>query len=230
MSSTSQRVQLYLCNYQREYVLRLTTAYIQGSRDRLLISEDYAKEKADQTCDEFMEGAQRLAYDDPSFSIVEDAYAHGLAVYDDLMFLRSQLIGLSIAGLYHLWERLIKRFITAELRQGGADVTKEIAKWVFSDICDALTQFGFAVRDQPFYSRLNQLRLVANAVKHGSGSSWDQLREELPELSRGWKFAPGSLIGFEYDEPEFNETHLENLSKAVVEFWEALPERLFLVE
>jgi hypothetical protein len=44
-------------------------------------------------------------------AVADDAEEYGHRVYADLEFVRQQVTGLAIAGLYHLWERLVKKFI-----------------------------------------------------------------------------------------------------------------------
>jgi hypothetical protein len=42
------------------------------------------------------------------------AEGHAESVYSDLEFVRRQITGLAVAGLYHLWERLLKEFLVRE--------------------------------------------------------------------------------------------------------------------
>jgi hypothetical protein len=50
-------------------------------------------------------------------AVAEYAQEYGLSVYTDLEFVRQQVTGLAIAGLYHLWERLVKEFLETHSEQ-----------------------------------------------------------------------------------------------------------------
>jgi hypothetical protein len=168
--------------------------------------------------------------------VISKAEEHGFGVYEDFIFMRSQLIVLALAGIYHLWERLIKRFIRAEFKKDNVRVyddarkknsQKDIVELNFNEICDVLSAFGFPIKEQKFYLHLNQLRLVANVSKHGDRKSRNELFEILPEVANFENTSSCALIGFEYDDINVNERHFFELSEATIAFREAMPERLF---
>jgi hypothetical protein len=100
-------------------------------------------------------------------------------VYENLQFTRQQLLGLATAGLYHLWERLLKQFICKELRgrtSKGLPINKIIAPADFRKLEELFSQFGFHLAKQSYYPDLCELRLVANVSKHGDGTSCEELQ------------------------------------------------------
>ena len=51
---------------------------------------------------------------DPGDDFAEAAQEYGLEVYENLRFTHQQVLGLAAAGIYHLWERLLKQFLCKE--------------------------------------------------------------------------------------------------------------------
>lgn len=107
-------------------------------------------------------------------------YANGMAVAHCLGIaeVTGYMIGMAIAGLYHLWEKQVVRHLGHEMRRydynGQLKVPsnwkeiKRVFKAHSTDLEDKL---------QHIYPVLNELRLVTNVMKHGYGSSYNRLEE-----------------------------------------------------
>ena len=191
-----------------------------------LIFNDISGE-ADAAFDEFREAAeQRMGQDVDPDTYIDQAYEYGFKIYQDMLFVKRQTITISLIGAFHLWERLIKRFIAHEFRLDNFEPKKEITKWNFYDIEEQLQFFKFELSQQAYWPSLNRLRLLANAMKHGPGGSYDKLAAEWPEAFYGCGKTTSSFVTFEYNEPELAEDHFDELVASILIFWKEFPERL----
>ena len=161
----------------------------------------------------------------------EAAQAHGIEVYEYLHFTRRQLLGLATAGLYHLWERLLKQFFCKELRGwtfNGSTVQQIVAPADFQRLEEFLSQFGFPLAQQPYYSELSELRLVANVVKHGDGKSCEELQALVPDLFGGYNYHFD--IFSKADSLELKPSDFIRYAKAATDYWNTFPENLTLAD
>lgn len=181
------RTKLHFCCYSRRYAIGLVDAYVAGFSERILPAYGDIEKEADAAAEAyFNEGLNAAAgidelemeYDEFEERVYESSQGHGERVYSDLEFVRRQVTGLAIAGLYHLWERLLKEF----LRRQRAEEEEKIHAAEFDKLVKLLAQYGWNVGKEEFYADLNTLRLIANAVKHGDGKSCDKLLATAPDL------------------------------------------------
>ncbi|MCB1882682.1 MAG: hypothetical protein KDG89_01605 [Geminicoccaceae bacterium] len=218
--------ELHFYEFAREYALRLNAAYAKGFRTRLLPTFADINLEANNAVNEFADLARGMMDPDDAYQYAEEAYMHGLRVYEELDFIKRQTIALGLAGLFHLWERMIKRFIGDELRRHGFQAKKDIGKWNFSDIVSCLKTFDFDLTQQAFWQDLNRLHLIANTVKHGYGPSRTRLAAEWPEIFNNLGAEASSFVRLEYDDPQFAEEHFDQFAETLKTFWEHFPERL----
>jgi hypothetical protein len=101
-------------------------------------------------------------------SLAEAAHERGLRFYESLSDLKQQVILGALAGLYHQWEKELREFIERELMH---DLTPDAAAkyaWVghIGAVFDLSTEFGWPVRNDPFFPMIDACRLVVNVYKH----------------------------------------------------------------
>ena len=160
---------------------------------------------------------------DPS-SIAKKALYHGIDVYEDLYFVKRQLIGLAIAGLFHLWEKLSKEMIDIEVRHITTKLpsSEEIAaKWKIKHIRRTLDRRGLLIDDH-IWREIHIAELLTNTIKHGGGPSCSKLKNEAPELFDqhylGWTLMEPRLEWLLLDREKF-----ERFSKCFLQFWQNIP-------
>jgi hypothetical protein len=227
-------VNLCFCELSRKLALRTTGVYVENFATRLLPLFDHIEEEASAETERARDSAMSSPAADEIFDSEKFAEAvreYGLKVYENLQFTRQQLLGLASAGLYHLWERLLKQFLLKELRGwtfDGRDVREIVVQADFRWLETFLSKFGFHLTEQCYYPDLNQLRLVANVVKHGDGKSCDDLQKSAP-----WLFE-GHIYHFDIfskaDSLELKPADFTRYARAVSTFWNTLPESLTSVE
>lgn len=84
------------------------------------------------------------------------------------------------AGLYHAYEQQFLFFHREELLPYEQQHDKALLK--ISKAKELLSKRGIDVSSFPSWSSIDELRLVANTVKHAEGDSADQLRQIRPDL------------------------------------------------
>jgi hypothetical protein len=105
------------------------------------------------------------------------AQEHALDWFDMMTSLRQSMINLLAAGLFHLMEqRLGALGQDVSFKTRPRDTQMEVVKaWYLEEV-------GVDFETLPSWGKVNELRLVANAVKHAEGSATNQLRKVRPEL------------------------------------------------
>lgn len=218
---------LYFDHWSRGYAVNLCQVYVCQFEKRLLPTFDDIDDEANAASGEFYSaGIASISEDGDPSSLASDAFEHGLKVWEELDFVRSQLVALAATGLFHLWERLTKRFIAVDLRRRGFEATPPISRWTFDDTMSCLTKMGWDVRREPFFPDLERLQLLANAVKHGHGPSRDRLAARWPEVLRDHATQPSSFVHLEWDDPQVTPDHFNQVASAVMAFWSSFPESL----
>jgi len=201
-------------------------------RDRIVKAFETLAEEADRLRDEEFERLGELLGPDGDPSWAADHATNKAAeFYTSTNDIRQGVMNLMIAGLYHLFEQQAE-YIMKELPRPKT-ISKD-GSAVFK-MLHALQDQGIQMKDLPCWRNLEELRLVANVVKHGPGDSEKELRQQAPilfkeRLSMGLNFAlvpvvkplagEGLALG-----PE----HFEKYAEAVKGFWEQLIEKLLPV-
>jgi hypothetical protein len=164
-------------------LLPFVEAYVRLVRERLLVVFEDLTEQANQVASDqyanlMMEPPTGI---EDSAEIAELAQDRGQEFYDTMYALRQTSLNVFAAGLYHLLEQQVAALgQDATFQAMGVPVPgghlSATADWYRRYLaCD--------LRQLPEWGKLNgELRHVANAVKHGEGSSADELRAIRPEL------------------------------------------------
>jgi hypothetical protein len=137
--------------------------------------------RADQIADEYYHRIGSMpAYDD-SFDMADAAEAaqdHSLSWYEMMVSLRQTMLNLMAAGLFHLAEQQLS-VLCRDAGFAGRPL-KEVKWGVISDWY--FEHLGLDLRQLNSWPQMDELRLVANAVKHAEGAATRQLRTLRPEL------------------------------------------------
>jgi hypothetical protein len=114
-------------------------------------------------------------YADPGYA-AEAAYHQGVDFYLATDAIKQGVFNLTVAGLYHLFEQHSWSLL---FQLQGPHPKK-------NDVRDRLSKFlkhlAIDIRQLKGWKDVEELRLVANSVKHGDGSSSSQLRQINPKL------------------------------------------------
>jgi hypothetical protein len=155
-------------------------------RDHILgdVLSGYANidERAERVADEVYEQmGSRLGGGDFDGDRSEDAEIgteRGVVYYEMMTGMRQATINLHAAGLFHLLEQQLGNLISKILYKDEKLPKSNIhsyAKWYRDNL-------GLDLERLPQWSKIDELRLVANAVKHAEGDSEAKLRPLRPDL------------------------------------------------
>jgi hypothetical protein len=117
-------------------------------------------------------------FNDDMGDFAERAHDQGIAFYQTMSAIRQSILNLLAVGLFHLVEQQL-----ADLcRDASFDVPPPadtkiavVANW-YRD------HFGLDLSALPDWATMNELRLVANTVKHAEGGAAEGLRNIRPQL------------------------------------------------
>lgn len=157
--------------------------------------------------------------DEPE-NVMERAYEEGIDYGIDLAESKCLFITVSTVALYHDWEKSIISFLKKEI--GRNNTIPKITKW--AHIIKCFNKYDTPIETFDFFADLNELRLVANSIKHGEGSSLENLRELnatilFPKENGDCSYAAGaySLLGVELYLEQVDFVRYEN---ALLKFWD----------
>lgn len=108
----------------------------------------------------------------------EAAEEKGQVFYDTMVAIRQTSLNLFAAGLFHLLEQQL-----ADLCRDGAFETAPPRETKLEIVSDWYRKnFNLDLSNLSAWPKINQLRLLANSVKHGEGKSAAELRAIRPDL------------------------------------------------
>lgn len=220
----------------RHYLIRSHQFYVEQAEKRLLSQFSNIEDEADKAADEWLE--LRSQYFNPDLHDLSDFYESaveaGIEFYELLTDMRDQTRLSVVAGMYHEWDKQLRQWLTRELRRLHNSEAAVAALWRadFNDIFNLFEGFSWGARKERFYERLNACRLVVNVYKHGAGPALNSLKAKHPE------YVPSPLLPASepFREPNYTDhTHLkvteqqtQEFSEAIVQFWEAVPDNIFI--
>ena len=147
------------------------------------------------------------------------AQDRAIAVYTTMAGVRQGVLNVMAVGLYHLFEQqqlfLLRRGL---LSRSEADVP---ALFKVAEFEKRLAKCGVKCRSFSCAGKLNELRIAANAIKHGPGPAGDELAKLRPDL-----FDNTDLLQLETpltgDGLYVSECDLSEWCDAAIAFWEEL--------
>jgi hypothetical protein len=181
----------------RVSVLPFFRAYQESILTDVLSGFADIESRADRVAhDVYEQGMSRPVYSDYATDgelQAEAAMEAGRAYYETMAGLRQAIVNLLAAGLFHLLEQQLmsvarqRAFSHRPLKSRA--IWEDIANWYNAHL-------GLDFRTLPDYATIDELRLLANAVKHAEGSSEAQLRGIAPELFENPVLAAFRADGF----------------------------------
>lgn len=226
---------LHFCSSNRAWALGLHRAFVTGVQEKLFPSFADIDAEATAFADAEYERLGQLPgheYGPDLSEIAAMAREAGIERYSDLVFVQGQLHSLAVAGMYHLWERTLKEFLLRGLRWVGLTEQgkKEVRRATFADLVAYMMDLGFDVKAAPFFDPLETAYLVANASKHGEGTSFQRLVKKAPNFFMG-PYGDSELLKLTLASPRpddlwVDEKSFAALAAAFTDFWQQMPEHL----
>ncbi|PET68296.1 hypothetical protein CN533_27290 [Priestia megaterium] len=156
-----------------------------------------------------------------------------VSLYETALAMKSNHLFITISMLGHMWEQQVVRFVRKELRESFG---QRIGVISFSKALEVIEKHGVEYKEQASFTKIKELRLLVNTIKHAEGQSAERLRRIRPDFFETEGFSEDDIM----DILELNdsvlldpyslnvkETDLFDYIKATQDFWNEMPERAF---
>lgn len=228
----------YMWEPRRERLIAEHQFYVSEGKKRLTdqFTDKIALEKeADKFGKVWLEKAGQHfdpdRHDEGSFC--EQAHDEGIQHYQALDELGNSARLALISGMFHLWEKSLREWLTSRdgvgYFQQGEELPKAIWGSNFAQVLELFEGAGLFHDSCPIRADIDLCRLVVNTYKHGSGSSFKQLKLKRPDLFDQYdlRSTRNYTCFADYSDLYVEDTIIDQFSTAIVEFWKAVPENIF---
>ena len=224
--------QLYLPEAKRKYfkseILNFVEIYTQKLLPVFKDIESVADKFADDFYNKIMNQSGGNDMLDPG-SITETALDEGIDYYSYLKLGKYNLTAIWHATLYQVWEQQTRLFLFREMSH-VLEIQFETFCIKLSETKEKFKLHNIDIESFSCWPKINELRLLCNVIKHGSGSSEKKLRKINPVLFNQ-KYGIDHMKTFKTTLLEetlsIDEKTLKNYNKALLSFWDEIPERSY---
>lgn len=153
--------------------------------------------------------------------------------YEMLSLMRYRNIGMWLSCLCQVWEQQLYSFIMHEAEREGLKYDSKVSKRGFAFTKEAFDFHQQRFEAMPVWTKIKELRLLVNVIKHAEGDSEEKLRKIRPDYFvqdvYGTKYDLISLYHTTLLEPTLiiKEQDFIDYFDALVQFWKDLPERMY---
>jgi hypothetical protein len=215
--------------FQRSYI-PATYRVVEVFLNRLVPTFATAEAESEALTNELWEAAMSRSYDSNGLDdsdIAEAVQEAGVEHYFNLKEMEQGILNCCALFLYHLFEQHLMQFHRQELL--GWLERNEIRLFTHDEVHRRFEGHGLSVKSFASWAKLEELRHLANMLKHGEGKSSRELTELTPDLfthpsliddgthlsSRSHRlYTP--LLG---DEIFVTAAHVRGYAEAIERFW-----------
>lgn len=177
------RNNMYWAIYIKEVFLLGVDFYSKCLEERVVPAFDNISQEADTVQNETYDKYMSLPGDPDSFDpgdVAESAFNKGLEYYEWMSSMLQATINLFTAGLYHLFEQQLLLFHRQELLNLVEE--NDLALMKPRIVKERLLEHGIDIEEFTSWLKVDELRLVANTIKHAEGVSAADLKVIRPDL------------------------------------------------
>jgi hypothetical protein len=187
------------------------------------------EEEATQHSQQLYENYSGSENTDPA-QVAEWAEMEGFEKYEALTLMRTNHLLMTFTMLYHLWEQQLINFTLHELSRY---LTFGKKRADFPDIQMIFKLHGIDIDKTKSWTKIRELKFLANTIKHGDGNSADKLRKIRPDFFT-WEVIgtddtlefSGSVLLNNYS-LQTSEKDLYAYIEATKNFWDEMPETAY---
>lgn len=218
----------------RESLIKNHQFYLDQASIRLLSQFDDIEGDSNKVSEDWLNKSNQ--HFDPDLHDPMDSYerAHdeGITHYQLLEDMCNQTRLSVISGFFHEWDKQLRDWMVREIQHWhkGTEIRDKVWSQDFGGITDLLTSLGWDIRNKPYYDVIDACRLVVNVYKHGEGASFEQLKQRYScyiENPLNGLIEPINTNFLDYKHLKVTNTHIQEFSNAIVEFWNDIPENIF---
>ncbi len=171
----------YWGNYFEQVFCKQITIFMDSIATRVLPTFDQIESEADAAVEREWERLGRIGTEDSDMGDdAERAYEAGIDYYQSLEAVRQSLINITAAALYHMFEQQVLFFHRKQLLYPEEENNIDLIN--MKEFEKRLNTFGVYVEKLSTWPKVEELKLVANAVKHAKGPSAHKLHSLRPDL------------------------------------------------
>ena len=172
--------------------------------------------------------------EDPA-DFADRALDAGISHYSLMLGIRQGLLNLFAVALYHAFEQQVMWFHRKNVLNMDEENNEKLFK--MSEFQNRMETLGIDLQNFPSWPKMNdELRLVANTVKHAEGGSSHQLRQKRPGMFRHPLLSSSALFSSPAALPVFQPLigdglyvsfdDIEDYRDHLVRFWQELADSL----
>jgi len=210
-----------------------TDALVEALEGRLLLTFSGVEQEAEQKAEEEWEKLCSLPAENEDGDLsdaAEQASEAGLRYYQLMMGLQQGLVNLFAVALYHLYEQQLMFFHRKEVLHPAEE--NDPALFSLKAFGERLMEHGIDITQFACWPTIQELRLLANTVKHGDGRSAEELLKtcqdlfvppDFDEIPVGlpWSFT-GVFKPLMGEDVYVSMDHLKRYAESVKQFWSEL--------
>ncbi len=219
---------------QRKHFIERHDFYVAQTKARVLSQFSDIDGEATRYADEAFEAVASSPYEGVEIdmgSAAEAAHDAGIERYAQLADLQNQTTQGALAGVFHQWEKELRKFLEQEFRhhikEPGKVAWEELrtVEAVFS----VLKDFGWDCKTEPSYEKIDACRMIVNVYKHGKGSSFRELMNKYPQYLDRTGVGEDTLFleSLGHEALAITEDTFDEMAAALRDFWTKIPERLY---
>jgi len=176
--------------------------------------------------------------DDPE-DYAEMAWEAGLEHYESMSLMQYNMRLMWISTLYQFWEQQVRKFLFEEVTRTHQFLDKNGNTILFSSFCakgideikEVFNEFGQDIMKLNSWLKIEELRLLANVIKHGDGWSASRLKLLRPDFFES-EFASTDLLDLyktTLGERVLNieDSEYKIYCDAIILFWYELPDVMY---
>lgn len=170
--------------YIREQFIRQVELFVESIEKRIIHSFDSMEDDAEKVQDEIWENSTSSGNPEnvDEASLAEQARNEAVKYYEMLSGVRQSFLNICAASLYHFFEQQLIFMLRREILPISLEKDSKLFKArIFRD---KLKEIGIDVTTFASWPVIEELRLVANTVKHAEGDSAEDLRLVNPLIFR----------------------------------------------
>lgn len=235
------RAQLYLYEPLRLKFKAPYRLYIDTYTRRIAPVFDNIEEEAKQIADEHFR--KMGAYFNPDYhdegDFAEAAWEKGLEHFEGLSLIRYNTKLMWFSTMYQFWEQQVRKFLFEEISRTHKMYDKKNNEITFKSFCtrgideimEVFLKFNYNLETLTIWSDIDELRLLANVIKHGEGRSASQLEQLKPRYFKSQVSSSNLLELYKSTLTEvvlnIDELDFIRYGEALIKFWDELPERMY---
>lgn len=224
---------LYLHDLLRKYYKSEIHSFVEVLNKKLFPAFLNIEAESDDIADEYYEAVcQSDGIEDYDLAeAAEVAFEKGLDHYLCSNLVKYEFTAMSIATLYILWEQQVRRFLYREMRHTfEIDFTRFCTKGI-KEIKDYFAYHNLNIESLQCWDKIDELRLLCNIIKHGDGTSADQLLAKnsnlfKPEFNKSQDGLPLETTLLE-ETLNISQDLFNDYASILISFWNELPERAY---